>query len=60
LASGDSLASGAWYTVDVSSAVTGPGTYTFSLVPNSTNGASFYSRQASSISLRPQLLVSGG
>jgi hypothetical protein len=40
--------------------VTGPGTYTFSLAPTSTDGASFHSRQSSSTSLRPQLLVSGG
>ena len=60
LASSDAIASGTWYTVDVSTVVTGPGTYTFSLVPTSTDGASFYSRQSSSTSLRPQLLVSGG
>jgi hypothetical protein len=60
LADGDSIASSSWYTVDVSSAVTGPGTYTFALVPRSTNGLSLYSRQSSSTTLRPQLAISGG
>ncbi len=48
------VASGTWVEYDVSSEVTGDGTYTFALVSDSAQGAAFSSREGS---MPPQLTV---
>ncbi|HET7092622.1 MAG TPA: DNRLRE domain-containing protein, partial [Thermomicrobiales bacterium] len=50
------LSSGAWAEFDVTSAVAGNGTYAFGLIPESSDGADFTSREGSS-SKRPQLVI---
>jgi len=46
LANAGALSSGAWMDLDVTAAVGGNGTYTFKLVPESANAASFRSKEA--------------
>lgn len=48
------VSAGGWVEFDVTSAVTGNGTFTFALVPTSTDGIDFYSREDTSA---PQLVV---
>ncbi|MDY7225062.1 DUF7594 domain-containing protein [Hyalangium rubrum] len=54
------IASGTWVEYDVTSAVSGNGEFHFALVPASSNGATFYSRESSQTALRPQLVVTLG
>jgi Calcineurin-like phosphoesterase len=54
------FASAAWVELDVTSLVTGDGTYSFLVVPTSSDGADFYSRQSGNAALRPQLVVETG
>ena len=53
VASSGSIATG-WYEFDVTSAVSGDGSYSFTLVPTSSDGLDFSSREGS---VRPQLVV---
>ncbi|MCP3140827.1 CBM96 family carbohydrate-binding protein [Pyxidicoccus xibeiensis] len=48
---------GSWVELDVSSAVTGPGTYGFALVPTSGDGMDFTSREGAA-GFRPELVLS--
>lgn len=52
----DSMVSSTWVEYDVTGVVTGNGSYDFLLLPDSSDGVSFYSREGSS-SFRPQLVV---
>jgi sugar lactone lactonase YvrE len=58
LAAAGSLDAGDWAVFDVSGAVTGEGTYSFALVPRSSNGVDFRSREAAAD--RPELVVQVG
>jgi hypothetical protein len=51
------IATGAWVELDVSALVDADGTYTFNLVGDSANSATFRSREATTESRRPQLMV---
>lgn len=53
-----SVSSGRWIEIDVTSAVTGAGTYAFTLVPDSTDGVDFTSSEGSSN--QPELVVETG
>jgi hypothetical protein len=55
LANAARVASGAYFTYDVTGAVSGDGSYTFALVAESVDGVDYRSRQASSN--RPELVV---
>jgi hypothetical protein len=48
------IASNTWVEYDVTALVNGDGTYDFALMPESTDGVKFYSRQGD---LRPQLVL---
>lgn len=48
------MSSGAWYEFDVTPAVTGNGTYNFTLLATSTDGVKFGSRESSTA---PTLVV---
>ncbi len=48
------METGAWVDYDVSSEVTGDGTYTFALISNSTDGVTFSSREGPK---PPQLVI---
>jgi chitodextrinase len=52
-----SIASNSWVEYNVSSFVTGNGTYSFRLAQTSTDGVDFYSREFSNAALRPRLVV---
>jgi hypothetical protein len=52
------IAANSWAEWDVSGLVTGPGTYSFTLAGESTDGVDMYSREAAD--LRPQLVVTYG
>ena len=51
------IASGSWVEFDVTSLVSGNGTFTCALLPTSSNGVDFYSRESTQTSLRPELVV---
>jgi hypothetical protein len=55
VANAGSIASGGWVEFDLTGAVTGDGAYSFVLQPDSTDGATFYSREGST---PPELLLS--
>lgn len=59
LANIGAISSGTWAEFDLTSTVTANGSYDFVLLPDSSDGASFYSREASA-SFRPQLVISFG
>jgi hypothetical protein len=48
-----------WYEVDITSLITGDGTYSFRINTTSTNGADYASKEAGA-GLAPQLIVSVG
>jgi hypothetical protein len=52
-----SIASGTWAELDVKPVVNGNGTYSFNLAQVSSDGADFHSRQSSTVSLRPELVL---
>lgn len=56
IANSGAFASDNWVEFDVTAVVTGDGSYDFVLMPDSTDGASFYSREGPA-SFRPQLVV---
>ncbi|HEX5498696.1 MAG TPA: DNRLRE domain-containing protein, partial [Thermomicrobiales bacterium] len=49
-----------WASFDVTSLVTGNGVYTFNLATSSSDGADFWSREASDASVRPELVLTLG
>jgi acid phosphatase type 7 len=51
------IAEGSWVDYDVTAAVSGDGTYTFALVPESSDGANFHSREGANV---PRLVVDFG
>lgn len=51
------LAKGTWLDVDVSAAVTGPGSYSFGLSQSGNDGLDFASREYAESSKRPQLVL---
>jgi len=55
LASVGSIASNAWAEFDLTGVITGDGSYDFALLPDSTDGATFYAREGST---PPQLVLS--
>jgi hypothetical protein len=57
LSTASAVTANAWVEWDVTSAVQGNGTVNLALSPTGTDGTVFYSRNASSTSLRPQLVV---
>ncbi|MEO6577742.1 MAG: DNRLRE domain-containing protein, partial [Candidatus Limnocylindria bacterium] len=59
IASAGAVAVGTWAEFDVSSIVTGDGTYSFALISSASNVARYASSEASAAT-RPQLVVSGG
>ena len=54
------IAEKTWVEYDVTPLVTGNGTYTFRLATASTDGVYMYSREASTATLRPELVVTFG
>ncbi|MEA2582458.1 MAG: hypothetical protein QOF33_543, partial [Thermomicrobiales bacterium] len=54
------ISSGGWAEFDVTSLVQAPGAYTFAIVATSTDGANFASREDSSTSRRPRLVITTG
>ncbi|NNF55066.1 MAG: DNRLRE domain-containing protein [Acidimicrobiales bacterium] len=50
-----SIPSGAYFEFDVTAAITGPGTYSFALLPQSTNGLGFRSKEAATSP--PELVI---
>jgi parallel beta-helix repeat protein len=54
------ISSGRWAEFDVTSLVQAPGAYTFAIVATSTDGANFASREDSSTSRRPRLVITTG
>lgn len=56
VANAGSIASRTWVEFDLTGVVTGNGTYNFVLLPDSSDGATFYSREASAAN-RPQLVL---
>jgi chitodextrinase len=57
LATTGAFASGTWVEWDVTAAVTSPGRYSFTLVSTSNDGADFRSRESSTLTNRPQLVL---
>jgi chitodextrinase len=51
------VAGGTWLEIDVTSVVTGDADYSFALIATSSDAVSIYSREATTTSLRPQLVV---
>lgn len=60
LADAGAVPGATWLEFDVTSAVSVNGDYTFALIATSSDGMSMYSREATTASLRPQLLVTVG
>jgi hypothetical protein len=58
VANAGSMPSSAWYEIDVTGAISGDGTYSFTFVPESTDGVQFNSREAATN--RPELVVTWG
>jgi hypothetical protein len=56
VANAGSIAQDSWVEFNVTAAVTGNGSYTFNLVPDSSNGVDFYSREATNPN-KPQLVL---
>jgi hypothetical protein len=52
-----SISTSSWVELDVSSVITGNGTYSFVLVPESSDNAIFASRQSGTTTQRPQVVV---
>ena len=59
LANVGNITSSTWAEFDLTSTVTGNGSYDFAILPDSTDGASFYSREGTA-SFRPQLVINFG
>ncbi|MEA2586439.1 MAG: endoglucanase, partial [Thermomicrobiales bacterium] len=57
LATAGKIGSNVWVELDVTPQVTGNGTYSFVLAPNSNDGVTFSSRQTSKTDNRPQLVL---
>jgi hypothetical protein len=51
------VSSGSWATYNVTGVVTGTGTYSFGLIPESGNGVDFYSAESTDYRLFPQLTL---
>ncbi len=51
------VSSGAWLDIDVTSALSTNADYTFALIATSSDGVSVYSRESTTPSLRPQLVI---
>ena len=58
VANAGAMAANAWHEINVTSAISGNGTYSFTLVPESTDGVQFNSREAATN--RPELVVTWG
>ena len=58
VANAGSMPAGAWYETDVTSAISGDGTYSFTFVPESTDAVRLSSREAATN--RPELVVTWG
>ena len=54
------IATGTWVEYDVTSLVSGNGTFSFVLATTSTDSVDFYSRSAAQTTLLPQLVVTFG
>ncbi|SCL34731.1 Glucose/arabinose dehydrogenase, beta-propeller fold [Micromonospora rhizosphaerae] len=52
-----SIPGNSWVEYDVKPLITGNGTYSFGLIPQSTDGIDLYSREHTNATLRPQLLI---
>jgi len=60
IADAQQIASNTWVEYDVTSFVSGNGTFSFALATTSTDSVDFYSRDSNQIALRPQLVVTYG
>jgi hypothetical protein len=57
VADSSAIPTNSWVEFDVTSLVTGDGTYNFALIATSGDGIDFYSRQSGNVTLRPRLVV---
>jgi hypothetical protein len=53
----NNLAVGTWIELDVTSVVTAPGAYSFGISQTGTDGVDFATRESSTSSQRPQLII---